>query len=264
MRSLRQAAFILGLCVLMAAAISLAPAAAAAGPSALSDPLVVGSEGRTVFLMQKRLEDLGFYTFRATGIYGAITRNAVVAFQKANDIVSDGTVGDETYGLIFSSNARRPSVSNALRQEKGPRGQQSASIQTGLIVEWKGVDEQMKTGKSYTITDFYTQTTFEMSRTGGTGHADMECTTNADFSRFLSIFGGSVSWEKRPVLVRIGATQVAASLFGMPHGYVSIATSGMSGHACLYFKGSTLGEEGGPITDVEHEAMIRIAGGQEQ
>lgn len=121
MRSLRQAAFILGLCVLTAAAISLAPAAAAAGPSALSEPLVVGSEGRTVFLMQKRLEDLGFYTFRATGVYGAITRNAVVAFQKANDIVSDGTVGDETYGLIFSSNARRPRRRTRCGRKKAPR-----------------------------------------------------------------------------------------------------------------------------------------------
>ena len=237
------------------------PASAAPEPAADAFKLiVVGSEGTRVFLLQKRLEDLGFYTFRATGVYGAITRNAVVAFQKANDVIVDGAVGEESYTLMFGNGVKRPFVSTALAQAQGPTEQATDGERiTGKPIEWDQIKNSMKIGQTYTITDYYTQTSFSVTRTGGTGHADVECASASDFASFRAIFGGNVSWEKRPVVVTLGGARVAASLFGMPHGYRSISTSGMSGHACLYFTGSTLGAEN--LADVEHEEMIRIAAG---
>ena len=259
MRTGPKLAFIFTLCLLATLMLPISSAYSAA-PTAARDPLVVGSEGINVYLMQKRLADLGFYTVRSTGIYGSITRNAVIAFQRANDITSDGTVGDETFSLLFSSSAKRPFASNTLSQEKGSKTTDTTSLQHGIPATWADINEQMKIGKAYTVTDYYTQTSFSMMRTGGTGHADVECSTRSDFSKFLSIFGGTVSWEKRPVLVKIGAIQVAASLYGMPHGYLTITTTGMSGHTCLYFSGSTLDEPG--LSDVEHEKMVNIAAGR--
>jgi len=224
------------------------------------DLIVVGSEGPRVFLLQKRLEDLGYYTFRATGVFGAITRNAVVAFQQANDIIVDGTVGEESYSLMFGNGVKRTFASSALAQAQGPEEQQTEGERiTGKPLEWKQVQNTMKIGQTYTVTDYYTQISFSVTRTGGSGHADVECAASADFANFRAIFGGNVSWEKRPVVVTLGGSRVAASLFGMPHGYRTISTSGMSGHVCLYFTGSTVGEQN--ITDVEHEEMIQIAAG---
>ncbi|MFZ5974184.1 MAG: peptidoglycan-binding domain-containing protein [Bacillota bacterium] len=259
---MQRSIYILSACMLtlLSPPLSGIHAASRAAADTSSEILVVGSEGSKVFLMQKRLEDLGFYTFRATGVYGAITRNAVVAFQKANDILVDGRVGEETYNLMFGNSAKRPSASSALSQEQGPKTQPSdAKRITGQPVSWEQVHEQMRIGQAYTVTDYYTQTTFTVTRTGGNGHADVECNTNDDFAKFRSIFGGSVSWEKRPVVVSIGGTRVAASIFGMPHGYATVPTNGMSGHACIYFTGSTLGEKN--LTDVEHAVMIKIATG---
>ena len=147
----------------------------AAGSSlsqSITEPLVVGSEGMLVYLMQKRLEDLGFYSFRATGIYGSITRNSVVAFQQANDIIADGTVGDQTYGLIFGSSANRPYASSSLSQEKGPKEQSDDSSKiTGQILTWEKVDSMMRKNKEYTVVDYYTQKSYTVIRTGGKMHA---------------------------------------------------------------------------------------------
>ena len=262
MRWFQKCVYILSFCMLTLLFPPLSGASAQSQPTEDTsfELIVVGSEGTKVFLMQKRLEDLGFYTFRATGVYGAITRNAVVAFQKANDIMVDGTVGEETYNLMFGNNTSRPSASLALSQEQGPNSQSSdAEKLTGHPLVWEQVDDRMRIGQTYTVTDYYTQTSFSVTRTGGNGHADVECATTDDFAKYRSIFGGSVSWEKRPVVVTIGTTQVAASIFGMPHGYTTVSTNGMSGHACIYFTDSTLGEQN--LTDVEHAAMIHIATG---
>lgn len=260
MRRYQKFVFIILGCML-ALMPPISPASAQSAAESSSELIVVGSEGTRVFLMQKRLEDLGFYTFRATGIYGAITRNAVVAFQKANDILVDGTVGDETYNLMFASSAKRPFASAALSQEQGPKTRPTdARKVAGDPVPWDQLKDRMKIGQTFTVTDYYTQTSFKVIRTGGNGHADVECATVADFAKFRSIFGGSVSWEKRPVVVNIGGTRAAGSIFGMPHGYTTLSDNGMSGHACIYFTDSTMAEEN--LTDVEHAANIMIATGQ--
>lgn len=56
--------------------------------------------------IQQKLKDLGYYFGSVDGIYGNATRNAVVAFQKANGLTADGVAGPKTIaalGLIFNS-----------------------------------------------------------------------------------------------------------------------------------------------------------------
>ena len=56
--------------------------------------------------IQQRLKDLGYYSGSVDGIYGNATRNAVVAFQKANGLTADGVAGPKTIaalGLNFNS-----------------------------------------------------------------------------------------------------------------------------------------------------------------
>lgn len=56
--------------------------------------------------IQQKLKDLGYYSGSVDGIYGNATRNAVVAFQKANGLTADGVAGPKTIaalGLNFNS-----------------------------------------------------------------------------------------------------------------------------------------------------------------
>lgn len=56
--------------------------------------------------IQQKLKDLGYYFGSVDGIYGNATRNAVVAFQKANGLIADGVAGPKTIaalGLNFNS-----------------------------------------------------------------------------------------------------------------------------------------------------------------
>lgn len=56
--------------------------------------------------IQQKLKDLGYYFGSVDGIYGNATRNAVVAFQKANGLTADGVAGPKTIaalGLNFNS-----------------------------------------------------------------------------------------------------------------------------------------------------------------
>ena len=60
--------------------------------------LAVGALGRdvqraqTIFVMMKTL---GFD--QIDGVFGAVTRNAVMAFQQGEGLVADGVIGDDTW-----------------------------------------------------------------------------------------------------------------------------------------------------------------------
>ena len=46
--------------------------------------------------VQQKLKELGYYSGSVDGVYGQGTRNAVIAFQKANGLTADGVVGQNT------------------------------------------------------------------------------------------------------------------------------------------------------------------------
>lgn len=62
--------------------------------------LKLGSRGKQVEEVQRRLKELGFYTGELDGIFGKGMKSAVVAFQKSEDAVGDGIVGNNTYTAL--------------------------------------------------------------------------------------------------------------------------------------------------------------------
>ena len=104
--------------VLLAAGLSVAIAAAAAGgavvtsvrrslPEAAATECAVetavlrqGSTGGEVKEVQRRLKNWGYYSGAVDGIFGSATRKAVVAFQKKNGLTADGIVGKATYAAL--------------------------------------------------------------------------------------------------------------------------------------------------------------------
>ena len=68
--------------------------------------LRAGSRGEEVKELQSRLYTLGYYKGEIDGQFGAGTKEAVIAFQKANGLGADGIVGEETKNILFSPNAK--------------------------------------------------------------------------------------------------------------------------------------------------------------
>lgn len=62
--------------------------------------LVQGNTGPAVVTLQGLLKANGFYTGNADGIFGPLTRSAVIAFQKSKNLVQDGIVGRKTWNAL--------------------------------------------------------------------------------------------------------------------------------------------------------------------
>jgi len=65
--------------------------------------LELGEGGQAVLALQQRLVDLGYWLGSADGHYGQLTRQAVMAFQKAEGLGRDGVAGPATQGRLASA-----------------------------------------------------------------------------------------------------------------------------------------------------------------
>lgn len=59
-----------------------------------------GSSGQAVKDVQQKLSNWGYYSGSIDGVYGAATYNAVLDFQKKNNLRIDGIVGQETFAAL--------------------------------------------------------------------------------------------------------------------------------------------------------------------
>ncbi len=258
---------ILILCMAFMGAVAYAdptPSSAPEQTDSYSGGLIsYGITGETVVRIQLRLRELGYFNFKPTGSFQNMTVEATKRFQQkqvdsqGQPIMSDGTVGAQSMGLLFSHRVQRADIA-----AKIPIGKQLSgdAAQTGELMEWSAVKDMLSVGSAYTITDYNTGTTFTMVYTGGEGHAEVECRTAADTAVYLETFGGEFNYSKRPVIVAIGSSNVAASLQGQPHGEDTVAANEMDGHACLYFSSST--SHVASLPDVEHQAQVYKAAGR--
>ncbi|NFA43764.1 hypothetical protein EXM65_14630 [Clostridium botulinum] len=61
-----------------------------------------GSQGRNVKLLQNNLKILGYDPYSSDGLFGLNTYNALVSYQKDNNLIPDGIAGDETINKIIN------------------------------------------------------------------------------------------------------------------------------------------------------------------
>ncbi len=59
-----------------------------------------GSKGEEVTKLQEGLKKLNFYSGTVDGVFGAKTLAAVINFQKSQQLVADGIVGDKTWSKL--------------------------------------------------------------------------------------------------------------------------------------------------------------------
>lgn len=74
------------------------------GPNTLKGCPIIkeGARGNITKLLQEKLVSLGYNTNGVDGIFGSGTKSAVIAFQKANGLSTDGIVGENTWRKLLN------------------------------------------------------------------------------------------------------------------------------------------------------------------
>jgi len=238
---------------------------AAGMPVALSAPegfemLTLESEGMDVVMVQMRLRDLGYISYRATGMFFGMTEKAVMDFQKSNDLGADGRLGELTYDKLFSMDVVRKPLSAEIPITSGP-SLVGSPAEYGELADWfEVVDAAFAVGATATVKDFNSGISFDMKRTAGVNHAEVEPVDTVAYEEYIKSFGGKPNWEKRSVIVTVGSGSYAASLFGNQMGEDTVSDNTMDGHTCLFFSGSFSHVYG--FSDKEHEKMVLRAAGE--
>ena len=195
-----------------------------------------GSKGDAVEKLQQALKIKGYYKAPIDSKYGEKTMEAVKAFQRAKGLAVDGIAGNTTIKALFGKNAANYTyVTERL--------------------DWFSTGVHIFNGScTYTIKDVYTGKTFKAQRRFGSNHLDTEPLTAADTATLKSIYGGSWSWTRRPILVLYNGHVYAASMNGMPHGTCSITNNNFDGHFCIHFYNSPTQET--THADAEHQSCV--------
>jgi hypothetical protein len=181
-----------------------------------------GSRGTEVKMIQTTLKELGYFTYpKATGYYGSLTEKAVKKFQRDSGISADGIVGNKTMGILYGKTESASTEKTIMLQSTSA----TTSQQNGSLDWFKEVRNIWKRGMDAVVTDVDTGKSFQVKRTYGTNHADVEPLTKEDTQIIKEIWGG-FSWKRRAVVVQIGDYTIAASMTAMPHAGVDSAPAG--------------------------------------
>lgn len=207
-----------------------------------------GDTGSDVVKIQQALECLGYYSGSIDGVYGESTVAAVKKFQSKRGMKSDGIAGAGTIRVLFGSTASKSASSSS-----------GSSTTKTEVLDWyaDNVSRLIPKNAHFTIKDVKTGKTFNAVRWSGGDHMDTEPASSADTAVIKSIYGGSFSWKRRPILIKYNGHVYAASMNGMPHGTTTIS-NGFDGHFCIHFKNSKT--HGTDKVDTEHQNCVSQAG----
>jgi len=214
--------------------------------------LAPGDTGDDVKKLQTRLKALGWFGGTIGGNYLTRTTQAVKDFQSAAKLEADGVATAKTQEALYASGAPRQTAEDS--------GESTATPASGKVValDWWTSDIQsiFYRGRTVVVTDVRTGLSWREKRLGGTNHADCEPLTAKDTAAMKAAYGGSWSWDRRPVWVSIDGVRYAASMNGMPHGSGPL-DNGFAGHHCIHFVNSRT--HGTNRVDAAHQAAIREA-----
>ncbi|MBQ6173267.1 MAG: peptidoglycan-binding protein [Clostridia bacterium] len=204
-------------------------------------PCAPGDTGGNVKKLQRCLAACGYYSGDFDGIYGNGTSYAVKRLQRAKHLSQTGVATKVTIAAMFGENTSGMSDAGVTeRLDWFARG--NTTIPKGAVFEVK----DCRTGKTFTC-----------KRWSGANHMDSMPLTKQDTAIMKSIYGGSWSWNRRPILVKYNGHVYAASMNGMPHGTTTITNNNFPGHFCIHFYGSKT--HGTKRVDATHQNCVALA-----
>lgn len=92
-----------------------------------------GSAGTDVTALQNRLIELGYLLGTADGKFGVATKASVIAFQKANNLITDGVAGAATQAALYATAVVKKTVEASGSLKEGMNGATVKDLQTRLI-----------------------------------------------------------------------------------------------------------------------------------
>ena len=224
------------------------------------DPTKEGDSGTDVIKLQQALYLLGYYTGVIDGDYGTKTTAAVTRFQKNRGMSEDGIAGSSTIRVLFSGTAKTSASSSSSSSSSSTSSSSSSSTTyETLVLDWfkDNVTSVIPKNAKFTIKDVRTGKTFKAIRWSGTNHLDAEPATSEDTAIYKTIYRGTWSWNRRPILILYRGKVYAASMNGMPHGTTTIDDNDYEGHFCIHFLNSKTHETA--VVDSDHQDAVAYA-----
>ena len=192
---------------------------------------------------------------------GAGTGYGVIKVLKHGDEITYYSLSDGWYLIKAGEDTGYVSqkyVSTA-KPEAAPSNPGNESNGSVILSDWWTGDirSTFKVGVIATVTDVETGLSWQVKRSGGTNHADVQPLTAEDTAKMKQAYGGKWSWNRRAIWVTVGGKRYAASMNGMPHGTGSIKTNNFDGHHCIHFLNSRT--HTGNRLDSAHQAAVQKA-----
>jgi peptidoglycan hydrolase-like protein with peptidoglycan-binding domain len=116
-------------------------------PAGADGTLELGESGFEVDLLQQRLSELGFWLGPLDGTYGQLTRQAVMAFQKANGLSRDGAAGPATLAALGTAGRPEPADASGHHLEIDLDRQLLLVVEDGLT-KW-AINTSTGSGEAY-------------------------------------------------------------------------------------------------------------------
>lgn len=157
------------------------------------------------------------------------------------------------------------------------------SAKYGELLDWfTEAQYVVPINADFKVTDLATGKSFNARRTVGSGHADCETLTAADTAAMKAVWGGTLSWNKRSVIIEINGRKIAASAAAAMHAgnewapggawtdwrsgnygaginYDYVKGNECSGHFDLYFYNS-IGHSSGTTNSAHQANVLKSAG----
>ena len=190
-------------------------------------PIQQGDKGEEVVRVQTRLFDLGFYTYKPTGSYQTVTRNAVAAYQAACGLTNDGSAGSETMRSLFQRGAKRVDFRAGVPLSFTAQGM---ITQKGAAEPWETVKTRLTPDTPYRFRNAATAEDVTLIYVSGDSHAEMTLPVrayaerNAALQMMTSWLGSANSFYKCAVLLELDGEWITASMQ-----WVSRATETING-----------------------------------
>jgi len=208
-----------------------------------------GDQGSHVTKLQQALTIAGYYNGKVSGNYGELTEKAVKSFQKAKGLKADGIAGSGTIKALFNSSSSASAGSSKTSVKKA---------KTEKLDWFKDGKNVIPKDAVFTIKDVRSGRTFQARRWSGGNHIDAEPYKKEDTTTMKKCFGGSWSWDRRPILIQYKGRVLAASMNGMPHStHGNVKNNNFEGVFCIHFyKSKTHGTD---RVDALHQACVNEA-----
>ena len=230
--------------------------------------LRMGSEGEAVVSLQNRLIALGYLSGSADGKFGKGTREALMAFQKANGLVRDGEAGSKTLAALESTSVVSNKVQTGTTLKAGIANETVRSLQNRLItlgyLSGKA-DGIFGTKTSLAVINFQKANGLKADGIAGSKTINLlnkpsavSASGGQSNTGALTIPSGSISASS--VKYANWYNEVRAKARTYPNATVYDFTNGISWHVNIFSNGAHADAE--PITSEDTANMNRAFGGK--